>query len=267
MTLLINQGSEASPHAVNDLSQSATNLALMSTIEMLINTYSPVETRTESEKANFAVTPVRAFKAWQTVFSLSACLGEEREAFVQKIVKHVWPSYKSRAEILQCVASVLSTNFPMENLHEDTGIVTQGPVQARGVCPHHLLPVEYEVFVSYKPIASSVLGLSKLARIVELLVERPVLQEQATMDIADALFYTDMVKTDVPQIPSGGSAVQLIGRHACMECRGVKSGALTLTTILRGAFTDESLKAEFYQGIESIRNAQPKNFNLPYPKL
>lgn len=233
----------------------------------------------ESEKANFADTPVRAAKAFRDL---------------------VWPIDKITTELEQ----ILATGFPLENSTEETGIITQGPISVESMCPHHLLAVRYEVFVSYKPVkGGTVLGLSKLARLSQVLGKRPVLQEQLARDIANALHYHPMYEQvfveeppaqtvsgsrasqhmfqganlsaelppgdykightvsrpfeyALPQIESEGSAVQLLGRHSCMSCRGVKENAVTLSTELRGAFKRQSLKDEFYQAITSIRSAK-----------
>lgn len=149
---------------------------------------------------------------------------------------------------------ILSTGFPMEASASDPGLITQGPIQMQSLCPHHLLPVIYEAYVSYLPDhGGTVLGLSKLARLAVLLARRPVLQEQLTNDIADVLHYSGVSSSPLPQIDSQGSAVQLIGKHTCMSCRGVKSNALTLTTSLRGAYArNGDVKEEFYNSIESI---------------
>lgn len=82
-------------------------------------------------------------------------------------------------------------------------------ISARGICPHHLLPVIYKVDVSYKP-QKKVAGLSRVHRLVRILAARPVLQEQLTFDIAKALHD----KLDCPVY------VRLEGLHMCMISRG-----------------------------------------------
>lgn len=196
---------------------------------------------TPSELANFADTPVRATKAHRATRAYSCACGVDLRII-------------PKTEVLSQAASVLATGFPMEADAHDAGIVVQGPVEARGMCPHHLLPVHYAAYVAYQPApGGTVLGLSKLSRLVRLLANRPVLQEQVSADIADALFFSaDAPRGALPQIASAGSAVQLIGWHSCMASRGVQSLSPTLTTALRGSFRDPSLKAEFYQAVQDL---------------
>lgn len=286
--------SNESPHAGSSTPLTGKEKILAEFLQEIIEAYCPGGPRTLSDQANFQHTVVRASKAWTSVFGFGDAISPTDESYAKHLVtigKKLWPNPRSRAEILREVATILNTGFPMDNPRADSGIITQGPILANSICPHHLLPVSYEIFVSYKPLSKSgsrVLGLSKLARLAVALTNRPVLQEQATLDIADALHYTEPAEygvavesdgqyrqrfsaaqckdletqTDIPQMWSDGSAVQLIGLHSCMSCRGARSSAHTLTTVLRGAFREhDSLKAEFYQGIESIRRSQvPKTF-------
>ena len=206
----------------------------------------------DSEKANFADTPIRAAKA---IVELN------REPHLHQGVlsdrRWLTDNLKAKYRYYDAVRSIIETGFPTEG--EDCGIVTQGSIAARGLCPHHLLPVYYEVFVAYKPdVGGHVLGLSKLARVVQELAARPVLQEQLTADIADVFCRPGNRPTGslfLPGIKSDGSAVQMVGQHTCMSCRGVKSQAATLTTVLRGSFAQNAeLKSEFYQAILAIKN-------------
>ena len=251
---------------------------LVDRIKALILYYTPDPT--ESEVANFNDTPIRAAKAWIEFYGLDPSLSpEEFNESLKEFIDPYIENMRPKATTLENVRGILETGFPLESRSHDGGIITQGPVNVDGVCPHHMLPVHYEVFVSYQPAQDGmVLGLSKLARLATELCSRPVLQEQATADIADALYWTQPIsaskrvaddpetnepryvhtthESPMPQIESGGSAVQLIGHHMCMCGRGVTSDALTLTTALRGAYyTMPELKNEFYQAIMSIRNS------------
>lgn len=85
-------------------------------------------------------------------------------------------------------------------------------ISARGICPHHLLPILYKVDVEYKP-RSRVVGLSRVHRLVRILAARPVLQEQLAYDIASAL--RDKLECPV--------RVRLEGLHMCMLARGAKA--------------------------------------------
>ena len=85
-------------------------------------------------------------------------------------------------------------------------------ISARGICPHHLLPILYKVDVEYKP-RSKVVGLSRVHRLVRILAARPVLQEQLAYDIASAL--RDRLECPV--------RVRLEGLHMCIISRGSRA--------------------------------------------
>lgn len=105
------------------------------------------------------------------------------------------------------------------------------------LCEHHLLPFSGKAQVCYLPRDSKVVGLSKLARLVECFARRLQLQERLTNDIADAI---DKV------LGATGVAVMIEAQHLCMSCRGVrKAGARMVTQALRGKFViDSDVRAE-----------------------
>lgn len=127
----------------------------------------------------------------------------------------------------------LTRTFPCSY---DQMIVEKG-IETWGMCPHHFLPVKYQVDVGYLP-NQAVLGLSKLPRVVQVLSKRPVLQEQFTKDIVE---YLERV------LKPRGAIVKVSGLHLCMIIRGVKShGTETITSALTGVFRETaSLKDEF----------------------
>lgn len=130
------------------------------------------------------------------------------------------------------VNSILSTAFPSEY----DGMVTEGPIRCYSLCPHHLLPVIYDVYIGYIP-GEGCLGLSKLPRLVELLSKGPKLQESFTHEIVD-----NLDKTIHPR----GCMVVVKGEHMCMAMRGVKaSGCKTTTSAIKGNFEDQSVRDEF----------------------
>ncbi len=95
------------------------------------------------------------------------------------------------------------------------------------MCEHHLLPFMGRAHVAYLP-RGKVVGLSKLARVVEALARRPQVQERLTCQIADLL----MEKLDAK-----GSAVIIEATHTCMTIRGVqKPGSVMVTSAMRGTF-------------------------------
>ncbi len=94
------------------------------------------------------------------------------------------------------------------------------------VCEHHLLPFVGRAHVAYLPAGNRVVGLSKLARTVDVFARRPQVQERLTSQIADAL---------VEHLEPRGVAVIVEAEHMCMKMRGVnKAHSVMLTTAFRG---------------------------------
>jgi len=113
------------------------------------------------------------------------------------------------------------------------------------LCEHHLLPFMGKAHVAYLP-AGKVIGLSKLARVVEAVSRRPQVQERMTEDIANLL-------TD--ELGARGVAVVLEATHTCMTIRGVrKPESLCVTSALKGHFrTSLSTRSEVMQLIYGNR--------------
>lgn len=111
-----------------------------------------------------------------------------------------------------------------EEDHDEMIMVADIPLYS--MCEHHLLPFIGKAHVVYIPQDGRILGLSKIARIVDLMSRKPQLQERLTSQIADTL-----VETVNPL----GVAVIVEAEHLCMTMRGIrKPGAVTLTSALRG---------------------------------
>jgi GTP cyclohydrolase I len=120
--------------------------------------------------------------------------------------------------------------------HEE--IVMVKDITLASICEHHLIPFTGVAHVAYIPQDGRIVGLSKLARIVDIFARRPQVQERLTTQIADLLF-------DGPLKPNGVLVV-IEAVHLCMTMRGIKKpGATTITSALRGVFrTNETLRAE-----------------------
>lgn len=110
--------------------------------------------------------------------------------------------------------------FPVEH----GGLVLLRDHRAFAVCPHHLLPFEMRVSVGYIP-HKKVLGLSKLARVVEAQLGAPILQEALT----DAVAWDLQHRTDAK-----GSGCVVVGQHGCMRCRGVRTTGDVVTSSMQG---------------------------------
>jgi GTP cyclohydrolase I len=116
----------------------------------------------------------------------------------------------------------------------DTILVRDIPLAS--MCEHHILPFIGKAHLGYSP-RGRVVGLSKLARLVEGYARRPQLQERLTAQIADALY---------EDLGSRGSIVIIEADHSCMTMRGVqKPGSITVTSAVRGIYVeDEALRSE-----------------------
>jgi len=113
------------------------------------------------------------------------------------------------------------------------------------MCEHHLLPFYGVAHVGYIPNDEGrIVGISKLARAVEIISKRPQLQERMTTEIADAIM--DALKPD-------GVAVVIQAEHLCMIMRGIKKpGSNVITSALRGIFKRKAAsRAEFFSIIQN----------------
>ena len=119
----------------------------------------------------------------------------------------------------------LSKTFPAIN----NELVLEKDITFYSTCEHHLLPFYGKAHIAYIP-DDKVVGLSKLARTVEVFARRPQIQEQMTAQIADAI---------MTHLKPKGVMVILQAEHMCMTMRGVKKpGSQTLTYVCRGNFED-----------------------------
>jgi len=120
----------------------------------------------------------------------------------------------------------LETTFP--EAYDEIVLVRDIPFTS--MCEHHLLPFTGVAHVAYLP-NGMVVGLSKLARVVEEVSRRPQVQERLTQTVADML---------EDKLGTKGAAVVIESEHSCMALRGVrKSGTLTITSSLRGVFRED----------------------------
>lgn len=119
-------------------------------------------------------------------------------------------------------------------------------ISFNSMCEHHLLPFIGAAHVGYLP-RGKVVGLSKLARVVEEISHRPQVQERMTHQIADLL---------QQELDPKGVVVVIEAAHSCMTIRGIrKPGSLTITSAVRGLFkTNQSSRAEVMAFIQGKRS-------------
>ena len=140
--------------------------------------------------------------------------------------------------LTQTAEEPLSKTFHVK----DNAMVLEKDITFYSTCEHHLLPFYGKVHIGYIP-DGKVVGLSKLARTVEVFARRLQLQEQLTGQIADAL---------MEHMQAKGAIVMIEAEHMCMTMRGIKKpGSQTVTLARRGVFeTDPALEERFFRMLE-----------------
>lgn len=135
--------------------------------------------------------------------------------------------------LAQNPADVLGTTFDVE--HDEMILVRD--IDLHSVCEHHLVPFHGTAHVGYIPGEDGrVVGLSKLARLVDVFARRPQVQERLTTQIAEAL---------VEHLDPQGVIVVVEAEHLCMSMRGIRRpGARTITSAVRGQLRDPASRAE-----------------------
>jgi GTP cyclohydrolase I len=161
-----------------------------------------------AEREGLKRTPERVIEAWGEIFS----------------------GYDSDA------ADLLNATFNGEGYD---GIVLLRDIEFHSTCEHHLQPFSGVAHVAYIPV-DRIVGISKLARIVDHHARRLQNQERIT---------TGIVQDLVEHLAPLGAAAVLEARHGCMRCRGVKKQqAIMTTSAMRGVFFDRSeARAELFQ--------------------
>ena len=130
----------------------------------------------------------------------------------------------------------------LDQKHEEIILLKGIPLYS--VCEHHLLPFIGRAHIAYIPKQGRVTGLSKLARLVDILAKRPQVQERLTTQIAEII---------MSKLKPQGCMVVIEAEHLCMSFRGVKKpGTLTVTSAVRGIFKEnEKTRAETLALIKS----------------
>ncbi|MCH2241199.1 MAG: GTP cyclohydrolase I [Aquabacterium sp.] len=145
------------------------------------------------------------------------------------------------------VAAPPVTEFPnVEHLNE---LMIVGPITVRSACSHHLCPIMGRVWIGVLPNEhSNLIGLSKYARLVDWIMSRPQIQEEAVTQVANLL--QERMQPD-------GLAVVMEADHFCMQWRGVKDmDSKMVNSVMRGVFlTDANLRRELLALVNQKRGA------------
>ncbi len=162
-------------------------------------------------------------KAEKAIRLLLEAIGEDpdREGLVDT-PKRVAKMYQ---EVLAGYDDDAKTHLSKVFTAESTDVVIEKDIEFHSLCEHHLLPFIGKVHIAYIP-NGKVVGLSKLARLVEVYARRLQLQEQITNQVANAL---------EKELGAEGVLVMIEAEHTCMTMRGVKKvGTKTVTVATRG---------------------------------
>lgn len=159
----------------------------------------------------------------------------------KRVAKAFYELLEGSINTEQKLDDALQAKFPSQY----PGIVVQGNIETVSLCPHHMLPIKNKIHIAYMA-SDKVVGLSKLARVAEILSRRLVMQEDLTNDIANAI---------LKRLNPKGVAVIVEAEHSCMTIRGAQqSHALTTTMVVEGCFKyDPNIKKEFLYHVESFR--------------
>jgi GTP cyclohydrolase IA len=135
---------------------------------------------------------------------------------------------------IQTPAEILKTQF--SEIEQYDQMVTLRDIEFYSMCEHHMLPFFGKVHIAYIP-RESVVGISKLARLVEVFARRLQIQERLTQQISDAINSC---------LSPQGVGVVIEAQHFCMVARGVeKQNSKMVTSALKGIFLENPIKSEF----------------------
>jgi GTP cyclohydrolase I len=158
----------------------------------------------------------------------------------QETAKRVAKMYLKEVFAGRYVEPPKITEFP--NAKQLDEIYTLGPITIRSACSHHLVPITGKCWIGILP-SDRVIGISKFVRLVNWIMARPQIQEEATVQLADTIERL---------IQPRGLAVVIEATHQCMTWRGVKEAETAMTSsVMRGVFRDKpEARAEFLRLIK-----------------
>jgi len=190
----------------------------------------------------FIITQPTQEQAEEAVRTLIRWAGDDpsREGLLdtpQRVAKAYREFYKGYGEDAH---DMLERVFEEVDGYKDMVLVRDIPFYSH--CEHHMVPFVGKVHIGYYP-TRGVVGLSKLARVVEVYARRLQTQETMTAQIAQAIERT---------LKPGGVAVLVEAEHMCMSMRGVqKQGSSTMTTQYTGRFRDPAEQVRFFTMVKS----------------
>lgn len=160
----------------------------------------------------------------KAVRDILVAIGEdpEREG-LKETPKRVARMY---AEVFSGLHRDISKDIKIFNESGNDEMILIGDIPFYSMCEHHLLPFHGKCHVVYIPSDGKILGLSKVARIVDTLSRKPQIQERLTSEIADTI---------VNSVDAKAVCVVIEAEHLCMTMRGIrKPGSKTVTSAMRG---------------------------------
>ena len=167
----------------------------------------------------------------------SLVINTETDHNTQNTARRVAKMYVSEVFNGRYVPPPAITEFPnAEHLNE---LMIVGPLTVRSACSHHFCPVMGKIWIGVMPNEhTNVIGLSKYARLVDWIMGRPQIQEEAVVQLADVIM--EMTQPD-------GLAIVMEASHFCMSWRGVRElDSKMLNSVMRGVFLkDPNLRREF----------------------
>jgi GTP cyclohydrolase I len=185
-----------------------------------------------------ATSPFDEQAAEQAVRTLLGFVGEDpaREGLQQTPARVLRAFREQYAGYSQNPAEILATTFAEVAGYSEMVLLKDIPFHS--TCEHHLQPFEGVAHVAYLP-GARVVGLSKLARLVDCYARRAQIQERLTSQIVESL---------MTHLAPRGAAALVEAQHGCMRCRGVrKEGARMVTSAYGGDMMQGSGRAEFLQ--------------------
>ena len=201
-----------------------------------------------------AVRPFDQAKAEDAIRDLLIAVGEDpdREGLLDTPARVARAYRELFAGLYEEPSEHLARTFEQES--ED--LVTLRDIEFTSFCEHHLLPVFGKAHVAYLPSQRRVVGLSKLARTVDVYAKRPQLQERFNAQIADAL---------MDHLEPRGVLVVVEAEHMCMKMRGVHKQQPVMSTFAgRGVFAEPSaMRSEVFALLGAFPGQRPQAPAMP----